>query len=107
MSEHEDEIRAKCAYLIENKFITSPFTKESLICEMYELSLYRDAYLKMRSVVSEVCLYKIYEDYEFKSEQMSSYYTNPVVFPLVEFEKTAKRARAAIKKADEILGETK
>lgn len=48
---------------------------------------------EMESIVKELVLFKIYDDYNFKTDQYRIYYMNPTVFPLVEFENLVRRAR--------------
>lgn len=36
MSEHDDEIRAKCAWLVDNGYISSPVETGMLICEVFD-----------------------------------------------------------------------
>lgn len=40
--------------------------------------------------------YKIYEDYNFKSDQDRNYYINPVIFNLRKFESEVKLARTTL-----------
>jgi hypothetical protein len=52
---------------------------------------------KAKLVIESLAKYKIYEDYNFKSDQLNNYFVNPVIFPLKTFESDVKLARQTLK----------
>ena len=60
MSEHEDEIRAKCAWLVDNKYISSPVEIGMLICEVFDafnqLSDLQQKLADYERVIEESCV---------------------------------------------------
>jgi hypothetical protein len=82
-------IAEKANYLLESEIATSKISDLEAKLE------------KAKLVIESLAKYKIYEDYNFKSDQLNNYFVNPVIFPLKTFESDVKLARQTLKELEE------
>ena len=74
----------------------------SLLGKMSEIDKLKSQLEAANKIVGDLVLFKIYEDYDFKTNQWDKYYTMPIVFPLVEFENLVRSARQALAEVEKI-----
>lgn len=87
----------------EREYFTGMHSNMNEVIELNEKLKKQDEVIEvLQRALRPFTLFKIYDDYNFHTDQHKNYYTNPVSFQLVEFENHAREARTALEKVEEI-----